>query len=60
VTERYQKEMEVIDDPGEALRYSLSFAGKEDLICATGSLYLVGKIKEASAGQEGQRPDCRF
>ena len=60
LTERHQKKMEVIDDPSEALRHSLSFAGKEDLICATGSLYLVGKIKEASAGQEGQRPDCRF
>ena len=60
LTERYQKKMEVIDDPGEALRHSLSFAGKDDLICATGSLYLVGKIRKASAGQQGQRSDCRF
>jgi folylpolyglutamate synthase/dihydropteroate synthase len=35
----------VVEDPGNALRRALSLAGKEDLVCAAGSLYLVGEIK---------------
>jgi dihydrofolate synthase/folylpolyglutamate synthase len=35
-----------IDDPAQALREALHFAAEEDLICATGSLYLVGEIKK--------------
>ena len=38
--------VEVIEDPGVALRHALSLAGKEDLVCAAGSLYLVGEIKK--------------
>jgi dihydrofolate synthase / folylpolyglutamate synthase len=36
----------VIDDPGAALCSALSLAGREDLVCAAGSLYLVGEIKK--------------
>jgi dihydrofolate synthase/folylpolyglutamate synthase len=39
-------DVEVIADPGRALRHAFSLAGKEDLICAAGSLYLVGEIKK--------------
>lgn len=36
----------VVDDPEEALREAFCFAGKRDLICVAGSLYLVGEIKK--------------
>jgi len=39
-------DVEVIEDPGVALRHALLLAGKEDLVCAAGSLYLVGEIKK--------------
>lgn len=38
--------MEVVEDPGRALCHALSMAGADDLICAAGSLYLVGEIKK--------------
>jgi dihydrofolate synthase/folylpolyglutamate synthase len=37
---------EIIPSPVEALKYALSLAGGDDLICVTGSLYLVGAIKK--------------
>ena len=45
LAEKFNKAIEVIDDPGDALRRALSLAGKDDLVCAAGSLYLVGEIK---------------
>ncbi len=38
--------IEVVDDPGEALARARSLAGADDLVCVTGSLYLVGEIKK--------------
>ena len=38
--------VEVIEDSGEALDRARSLAGDDDLICVTGSLYLVGEIKK--------------
>lgn len=35
----------VREDPKEALREALRLAGKGDLVCITGSLYLVGEIR---------------
>ena len=37
--------VEAIEDPGAALAAALSRAASGDLICVTGSLYLVGEIK---------------
>lgn len=37
--------IEVVENPAAALRDALALAGKEDLVCAAGSLYLVGEIK---------------
>ncbi|MFA6413805.1 MAG: folylpolyglutamate synthase/dihydrofolate synthase family protein [Syntrophales bacterium] len=37
---------EIVQSPGEALKYAFSRAGEDDLICVTGSLYLVGEIKK--------------
>ncbi len=43
---KFHRDIEVIEDPGDALRHALSLAGKKDLVCVTGSLYLVGEIKK--------------
>ncbi len=37
---------EIIPSPVDALKYAFSLAGEDDLICVTGSLYLVGEIKK--------------
>jgi len=39
-------EAEVIPSPAAALRYAFAVARDDDLICVTGSLYLVGEIKK--------------
>ncbi len=57
---RFHKDIEVVENPGDALHHSLSLAGEDDLICATGSLYLVGEIKKAAADHERRRDQCRF
>jgi dihydrofolate synthase/folylpolyglutamate synthase len=36
----------VISDPGEALQTAFSLAGPWDLICATGSLYLIAGVRK--------------
>jgi len=43
---RFHGDIEVVENPGDALRYALSLAGKKDLVCVAGSLYLVGEIKK--------------
>ena len=45
LAEKFNRAIEVVEDPGNALRRALSLAGKEDLVCVAGSLYLVGEIK---------------
>ncbi|MCX5842513.1 MAG: bifunctional folylpolyglutamate synthase/dihydrofolate synthase [Deltaproteobacteria bacterium] len=37
--------IELAESPQEALKRALSIAGLDDMICVTGSLYLVGEIK---------------
>ena len=46
VARRFNKKVERFADAGDALRSALSRAGKEDLVCVAGSLYLVGEIKK--------------
>jgi dihydrofolate synthase / folylpolyglutamate synthase len=55
---RFHKNIEVVENPGDALRYSLSLAGKEDLVCAAGSLYLVGEIKKLRQIRKGGGMDA--
>lgn len=43
---QYQKQVEVIQNSHVALKQALSMADHDDLICVTGSLYLVGEIKQ--------------
>jgi dihydrofolate synthase/folylpolyglutamate synthase len=42
---QYNDRIEVVENSREALRRALSIADSDDLICVTGSLYLVGEIK---------------
>ncbi len=46
VARRFHKKVERFANAGDALRFALSRAGKEDLVCVAGSLYLVGEIKK--------------
>lgn len=41
----FNSNIQVIENPEEALGYARSIACRDDLICAAGSLYLVGEIK---------------
>lgn len=45
VARRYHRCVSVVEQPREALRRALAAAGRDDLICVTGSLYLVGAVK---------------
>jgi len=42
---QYKDRIELAESPQEALKRALSIAGLDDMICVTGSLYLVGEIK---------------
>ncbi len=42
----FQRNVEAIEKPGDALQYVLSRASGEDIVCVAGSLYLVGEIKK--------------
>jgi dihydrofolate synthase/folylpolyglutamate synthase len=45
VARRYNDDVEVVRDSREALLRALDNSAKDDLICVTGSLYLIGEIK---------------
>ncbi len=45
--ENFRGKIEMINIPGEALTRALKIAGSKDLICVTGSLYLVAEVKKA-------------
>ena len=47
VAKQYLRRIEVVKNSRDALKRALSIADKNDLICITGSLYLVGEIKRA-------------
>lgn len=44
---QYRKRVRIVEKSDEALRLALNQAGKDDLVCVTGSLYLVGEVKRA-------------
>jgi dihydrofolate synthase/folylpolyglutamate synthase len=58
VAGKFHKDIEVVENPGDALRYSLSLAGKEDIVCVAGSLYLVGEIKRLQRIRKGDGMDA--
>ncbi len=49
------KQVEVVEQAERALMRALMLAGRDDLICITGSLYLIGEIKEAYAKMRMQK-----
>lgn len=44
--QRYTSEVYVIEDIGKALDKALSLAGQDDLVCVTGSLYMVAEARQ--------------
>ncbi len=50
VAKRYINSVEIIEDSGRALSRAFALAEKDDLICVTGSLFLVGEIKKHCMG----------
>ncbi|MFA5181365.1 MAG: folylpolyglutamate synthase/dihydrofolate synthase family protein [Syntrophales bacterium] len=46
IARAFLQRAEIIQSPVDAIKYALSLAGEDDLICVTGSLYLVGEIKK--------------
>ncbi|MHB1421233.1 MAG: bifunctional folylpolyglutamate synthase/dihydrofolate synthase, partial [Bacillota bacterium] len=42
---KYGAEVYIIEDVGEALQKALSLAGDEDLVCVTGSIYMVAEAR---------------
>jgi dihydrofolate synthase / folylpolyglutamate synthase len=53
-SKKFHKDIEIVENPGDALKFALSVAGEGDLVCVAGSLYLVGEIKRI------YQPDDRF
>jgi len=51
VARQYQRCVVMTERPEEAMRQALAAAGPDDLVCATGSLYLVGAVKRFFAEQ---------
>jgi len=49
----FNKNVEVVHNPGNALRQAFFLAHEDDLICVAGSLYLVGEIKKIYAAIHG-------
>jgi dihydrofolate synthase / folylpolyglutamate synthase len=47
VAKQYLRKIEIVKNSREALKRALSIADENDLICITGSLYLIGEIKKA-------------
>jgi dihydrofolate synthase / folylpolyglutamate synthase len=48
------RQVEVVEPAGQALMRALMLSGRDDLICITGSLYLIGEIKEVYAKMKMQ------
>ncbi len=46
VARDFHRNVEAIENPGDALQHVLSRASGEDVVCVAGSLYLVGEIKK--------------
>ena len=47
LTGRYRKRVRIVEKSDEALQLALDQAGRDDLVCVTGSLYLIGEVKQA-------------
>ena len=50
IARQYSSQIEIIENSHEALTKAISIADRDDLICITGSLYLVGEMKRIFSG----------
>lgn len=57
---RYVKDVENIEDIGDAVRAGLAAAGKDDLVCITGSLYMVADARETVLKLNGRDPGAQL
>ncbi|MEA1935197.1 MAG: folylpolyglutamate synthase/dihydrofolate synthase family protein [Thermodesulfobacteriota bacterium] len=55
VAKMYINSVDVVEDSDRALSRAFALAGKDDLICVTGSLFLVGEIKKRWNQKSGFR-----
>jgi len=53
---RYVKDVETVEDIGAAVKAGLAAAGKDDLVCITGSLYMVADARETVLRLNGRDP----
>jgi len=50
---RWNPNVETVDDPRQAVRNALKKAGRDDLVCVAGSLYLVGAVRPLFISSKG-------
>jgi dihydrofolate synthase/folylpolyglutamate synthase len=50
---RWSGSVETVQEPREAVRRALEMAGRGDLVCAAGSLYLVGAVRPLFISSKG-------
>jgi len=50
---RWNRNVEIVDDPRQAMRAALQGAGRSDLVCVAGSLYLVGAVRPLMIPSKG-------
>lgn len=53
---RWNRNVEIADQPRQAVRAALRGAGPGDLVCVAGSLYLVGAVRPLFIASEGDGP----
>jgi dihydrofolate synthase/folylpolyglutamate synthase len=50
---RWSANVDVVGNPREAVRVALEMAGRDDLVCVAGSLYLVGAVRPLFISSKG-------
>ncbi len=50
---RWSRNVEIVENPRQALRAALKGAGRDDLVCVAGSLYLVGAVRPLLISSKG-------
>jgi dihydrofolate synthase/folylpolyglutamate synthase len=50
---RWSGSVDAVNEPREAIRRALEMAGRDDLVCVAGSLYLVGAVRHLFSSSKG-------
>jgi len=56
---RWNRTVEIAEQPRQAVRAALRQSGPDDLVCIAGSLYLVGAVRPLFIASKGARPGGR-